>query len=542
MMGNEVMTVRIPMSLLLDRMEYLGPEVRLEDPEVWVQGVKLLPGTPEEISVDYLYLCRERDPYPEDSPAIVVIVCRERPRELPRNYILLRTSAPFADIFNELLGLQLLLQEWDLKLSLSVSEGRGVQHLLELSEPVLGNPIVVTDAACRRLFSTVSFDSDDPLFSQWLTQGYLSAENFDILKQSEVYMGEELYSGRTVVLPLSPVKRYVTTFTPVLSADRTCVRYEISMEFCNVPYSDGLFQLYLYLVDKMLVYLRQDDGEQEESQSRYDCFLSDLLDGRCTDRREVEERAQCFLGPDCTGVNVLAVWQADNTDRYRKHALFTLRGLFPQGQPALYGGMLVLLSRLGAPRQGLGAHAARQLQELSEFLESEDAYAGISDPVRSVHELSAAFHRQAARTLELGRKLREGGVERGRIFWYADYRIYQMIDAARETIPAEELVNGLITDLIRYDQAHNTAYRNALCTYLRHERSFTRTAAELHLHRNTVIYQIRRIEELFHIDLDDQELRLQMMLSDRVLEMYPQILQELLLEEAENRNPNDFPI
>ena len=118
------------------------------------------------------------------------------PDRLPRAHILLRTQVPFSDIFNELLGLQLLLQEWDLKLSLSVSEGRGIQHLLDLSEPVLGNPIVVADPACKCIAVTTSFDSDDPLFSQWLTQGYLSEENFEILKQSEVYMGANIYSGQ----------------------------------------------------------------------------------------------------------------------------------------------------------------------------------------------------------------------------------------------------------------------------------------------------------------------------------------------------------
>ena len=514
--------MHIPMDLILERMYYLHPEIQLQDRGVWVKGVKLLPGEWEGISCDYLYLCSAGDAFPPETDAILAVVCPGAvPDRLPRAHILLRTQVPFSDIFNELLGLQLLLQEWDLKLSLSVSEGRGIQHLLDLSEPVLGNPIVVADPACKCIAVTTSFDSDDPLFSQWLTQGYLSEENFEILKQSEVYMGANLYSGQSVVLPTSPVKPYVTVFTPVLSQDRSHVCYEIAMEFCNTPYSEGLVQLYGYLVEKLLVYL-QEETQTAGPQTRYDYFLFDVLEGRCGSPQELEERARCFLGPEPEGLHVLTLWQAENSDRYRKHAIYELRGLFPQAQPVLYQDKLVLLARLGGIQPG-GRPALKRLEE---FLDSEDAFAGISDPIHSCHEIWRAFHRQSLPAIELGRALRAGGErETGRLFWYADYRLYRMIEAAHESLPVEELIHPLVIQLLRYDEVHRTAYWSALCTYLRLERSFTETARALHLHRNTVIYQIHRMEELFQLDLADQELRLQLLVSERILQLYPQAVQ-----------------
>lgn len=100
-----------------------------------------------------------------------------------------------------------------------------------------------------------------------------------------------------------------------------------------------------------------------------------------------------------------------------------------------------------------------------------------------------------------------------------------MIEAAHESLPAEELIHPLVIQLLRYDEVHRTAYWSALCTYLRLERSFTETARALHLHRNTVIYQIHRMEELFQLDLADQELRLQLLVSERILQLYPQAVQ-----------------
>ena len=515
--------MQIPVDLLLERMRYLNPEVQMERQSGWVKGVKLLPGQWEDISRDYFYLCRGEESFPAGTEAILAVVCSgEVPPSLPSNHILLCTQVPFGDIFNELLGLHLLLQDWDLKLSLSVSQNRGIQHLLDLSEPVLGNPVVVADQACKCIAATTSFESDDPLFSQWLSQGYLSKANFEILKQSEAYMGEELYSGRSLVLPVSPVKTYVSTFTPVLSRDRTQVRYEISMEFCNTPYSDGLFQLYCYLVDKLMPYLQEEDGPTLHT--RYDCFLFDVLEGRCSGREEVAERAECFLERDLRGYNVLVIWQEENSDMYRKHAIFTLRLLFPQSQPVLYQDKLVMILPLGATRQGMGVGAASALDRLAEFLESEDAYAGISDPMESCQDIWRAYHHQALPALELGHKFQDRqDQDLGRLFWYADYRLYRIIEAAHASIPEREMINDFLLRIVDYDKDHHTAYFRTLCTYLRMERNFTDTAAALHLHRNTVIYQIHRIEELFCLDLTDPELRLQILMSERMLEIYPWI-------------------
>jgi hypothetical protein len=44
-------------------------------------------------------------------------------------------------------------------------------------------------------------------------------------------------------------------------------------------------------------------------------------------------------------------------------------------------------------------------------------------------------------------------------------------------------------------------------------------AALLHLHRNTVLYRLRRIEEIGHLRLDDPEVRLNLHLCLRVREV-----------------------
>lgn len=61
---------------------------------------------------------------------------------------------------------------------------------------------------------------------------------------------------------------------------------------------------------------------------------------------------------------------------------------------------------------------------------------------------------------------------------------------------AEELAEHVLGALIRYDDTHQTELVRTLAVLLRNNRSPTRTAAELFIHRQTLVYRMRRIEQL----------------------------------------------
>jgi purine catabolism regulator len=61
---------------------------------------------------------------------------------------------------------------------------------------------------------------------------------------------------------------------------------------------------------------------------------------------------------------------------------------------------------------------------------------------------------------------------------------------------SEELAEHVLGALLRYDQTHQTELVHTLAALLRNNRSPTRTAAELFIHRQTLTYRVRRIEKL----------------------------------------------
>lgn len=54
-----------------------------------------------------------------------------------------------------------------------------------------------------------------------------------------------------------------------------------------------------------------------------------------------------------------------------------------------------------------------------------------------------------------------------------------------------------------YDREHGTEYYQMLQTYLRCERNRNETARQLYVHKNTLAYRLQKMEELFHLNLDD---------------------------------------
>ncbi len=67
--------------------------------------------------------------------------------------------------------------------------------------------------------------------------------------------------------------------------------------------------------------------------------------------------------------------------------------------------------------------------------------------------------------------------------------------------------------LTEYDQKNHTELFHTLCLYLMNERSLRKTAEQLFIHRNTVLYRLEKIYSLYPVDLDMAEERTYLLFS-----------------------------
>lgn len=67
--------------------------------------------------------------------------------------------------------------------------------------------------------------------------------------------------------------------------------------------------------------------------------------------------------------------------------------------------------------------------------------------------------------------------------------------------------------LLNYDYKHQTQLSETLFYFLLNERSYSQTADELYVHRNTIQYRINKVLELTELNLDDKRTRMHMLVS-----------------------------
>jgi PucR family transcriptional regulator, purine catabolism regulatory protein len=96
-----------------------------------------------------------------------------------------------------------------------------------------------------------------------------------------------------------------------------------------------------------------------------------------------------------------------------------------------------------------------------------------------------------------------------------DLGVYQLLLAMRQHTSLGEFCQEMLGPLVDYDRLKRADLVRTLDTYFVARNSPSEAAERLHLHRNTVLYRLRRIRELLSRDPDDPEQRLALQLALR---------------------------
>jgi PucR family transcriptional regulator, purine catabolism regulatory protein len=131
-------------------------------------------------------------------------------------------------------------------------------------------------------------------------------------------------------------------------------------------------------------------------------------------------------------------------------------------------------------------HAVLPETAVGEHLGSGTRAVGSSDPIGTVGRVPDAA-REARWALGVAE------AENRRLARYGDQTTLLL---PRSVTEAQALVSRIIGPLITHDAAHGTAYVGTLRAVLTCDRSWQVAAAELHIHKQTLGYRIRKIEQL----------------------------------------------
>ena len=258
-------------------------------------------------------------------------------------------------------------------------------------------------------------------------------------------------------------------------------------------------------------------SDRSVADSRFTTLAIDLLDGRIRDRELLEERLR-RISYSFTSHYVIIVLESEVvTERVNAEVIPLLTSIYPGGFPIQYDNKVALLVQLERYTQ----HPDIKKGSLAPLLEDYRLYACISGVTRNLLSLRTGYDK-AARCLTLARVLREDKSQR--LFFEEDYAMFCVIDTAYGAVKNEyhgdyiKLCNPGAISLNYYDIVHETNNTEVLRRYLQNGGNTSKTAKELGIHRNTLMYRLGRIQEITGHDLSDPVANFRMLFSIMVID------------------------
>ena len=89
------------------------------------------------------------------------------------------------------------------------------------------------------------------------------------------------------------------------------------------------------------------------------------------------------------------------------------------------------------------------------------------------------------------------------------------------TLPQEEkleLRREILAKLEKYDDENDSGLLETLQTYFENDRNISQSARKLYIHRNTMIYRMKKIAEMSAIDFDDNN---SLLLAQIAIKLFP---------------------
>ena len=388
-----------------------------------------------------------------------------------------------------------LYEEWDLQIRDRIEEKCSLQEIAERGADILQSMLVVMNAGF--IVQAVAGKGYAP---------HIPGEDLaDLQVQTGLPLSHVSSYGDFLKDHLNEKEPYLFTepINNVRSMTKNILINGWLWGFCffslNTPsVPESRLQLFQVIYDQIL-YWSEQRGLQPERPEQNTVFMN-LLTGRSGLSKEqlweylnrlgwaeTDEKYICVLTEHC-----------GNSLIYLR-LIHQITQTFSQCYILEFEGMVVLIvNSTHLPIEVLTA-------QLPRILSGSSVHIGISYPFRNMNHLP--LHMEQARIALKNAQLRNIPMS-----FCSDCAISYTKNLIRKN-QGVDLEHPVLKQIRKYDQKNRTQYYKTLQCYVMEERSIQRTAEALHIHKNTLLYRIRRMQELFPADLSDREERMRLLLS-----------------------------
>lgn len=430
------------------------------------------------------------------------------PAQMSSHLLLLRPDIHIYTAFNVLSRLFQSLWEWDAKLNSALLSGADAQTFIDLSEHLFTNPVVlITDtlrvaAISQRInisHPDIQFMRDKKYIPENMVQQLTSKP---YLEKAESYHSIGFYYPPNYINCTIVIRKFDSNpwFLNIL-----CI-YGVNQE---PTHSD------LVLLDYLGEYILEATKRQQKLNSQFSnrssSFLYSLLSDTIDSEEELNVTASLLNLPLNSKYQLYVVSFHIPLESHSRYVLLNLEQLLPSFLKLIYHESILILDQLSDDGKG---HEKYIMDALRLLLPINNAFCGISQVFSNLRLLKDAYW-LSKRTAEIGNKFHPEAV----YYHFKDYYSYILLSATAQSASLPLLYVEQLDSLLEYDRQHKSNNMELLCKLLEFERNITDVSKNMHLHRNSVLYRVDKIEQILGMSLDDPDVRLQLLLSFKALDL-----------------------
>ncbi|MCC8067408.1 MAG: helix-turn-helix domain-containing protein [Clostridiales bacterium] len=481
--------MRLSMWILADWLKKYNPQVKIQEGRRTLRNIRLFSDGVRIEALD-AYIGSMREFIDEDSDQIICVQGHD---------MFYLETEDMNETFNEALDAFDYYNSWSDDLHGKVRQGVSLQELLENSLAVFSHPLILCDPG-------------------YLVIAQAGMEDFHYRsRQAEANLKEMQKNGIMLLETILSINNdprirvnsresyhmdYEALGSPCICRNLYGRNRHIGWLICiyNGEVSPGLLQLLDELGD-IIEYWSDVNDEQQQLLS-YDDIFQQILSGERLDpsKQLAMLRSIGWFPEDSKQIIAL-----DGKESYTTALRYFYRKLGRLGSSCFTitiqdRTVLIINRRLILFEEFMA--------KLKDFMSQTNTFCGISP------EFTDVFDMEEPISLALS-AVRYGPHTTASAVFFDECALSCAVDFLHSHF-SNALIHPALHILKEYDGKNHTVLYETLKEYLDCERNYVRTAEKLFIHRNTLLYRLKRIQELTNTDLDDADVRLHIQLSYRL--------------------------
>lgn len=138
---------------------------------------------------------------------------------------------------------------------------------------------------------------------------------------------------------------------------------------------------------------------------------------------------------------------------------------------------------------------------------------GISNIIHSLLELSLCYKRACF-------SLATAALRNSTCINFDDLGFFQVLFCTSDPEMLRDIYQRNLGTLEEFDAAHDSDYTDTLRIFLFSDCNLLVTASKMHTHRNTIVYRIKKIKELLNTELDNSEVKFDLLMAFYIKEYF----------------------